>query len=279
MIDLHTHTVCSDGTLTPAELVAAAAEAGLTALSITDHDNVDAYDRLPADLQGMRIVVGVELSLTWARGNLHLLGYHVDPRHAELRAVLARQQESRRQRNAVMVERLNAAGFAVTMAQLDRLAGGEQIGRPHMAQALMELGAVRGIHEAFERYLADDSPLYVPREDLSTGDAIDLVHAAGGAAVLAHPCQTRLGPADLADTLSRWVAKGLDGLEVWYPQHTPRQRRLYRDLASRWRLAMTVGSDFHGATKPGVRLGEVPGRIPADAELLDRLAGSAARRR
>ncbi len=277
MIDLHSHTVCSDGTLTPAELVSAAAEAGLRALAITDHDNVDAFDRLPDDLLGVELVVGVELSLTWARGNLHLLGYHIDPQHAELRAVLANQQARRRERNATMVERLNAAGFAVTMEQLDRLAGGEQIGRPHMAQAMVELGAVSNIYQAFERYLADDSPLYVPREDLSPSDAIELVHAAGGAAVLAHPCQTRLSPADLADTLSRWVAKGLDGLEVYYPQHTPRQRRLYRDLATRWRLVMTVGSDFHGATKPGVHLGRVPGRVPDDDTLLTSLRQAASR--
>ncbi|MBI5833732.1 MAG: PHP domain-containing protein [Armatimonadetes bacterium] len=279
MIDLHSHTVCSDGTLTPAELVAAAAAAGLRALAITDHDNVDAYDRLPDDRQDVEIIVGVELSLTWARGNLHLLGYHIDPHHAGLRTVLAQLQAARRVRNVTMVERLNAAGFAVTMEQLDRLAGGEQIGRPHMAQAMVELGAVSSIYQAFERYLADDSPLYVPREDLSPGDAIELVHAAGGAAVLAHPCQTRLSPADLADTLSRWVARGLDGLEVYYPQHTPRQRRLYRDLATRWRLAITVGSDFHGATKPGVRLGQVPGRVPDDDEVLDRLRGAAERHR
>jgi len=279
MIDLHTHTVCSDGTLTPAELLAAASAAGLRALAITDHDNVDAYDRLPDDLLGVELVVGVELSLTWARGNLHLLGYHVDPANSDLRAVLKRQQAARVERNLTMVERLNTAGFSVTMAQLDRLAGGEQIGRPHMAQAMVEIGAVRGINEAFERYLADDSPLYVPREDLSPSAAIELVHAAGGAAVLAHPCQTRLGPADLADTLSRWVAKGLDGLEVYYPQHTPRQRRQYRDLATRWRLVMTVGSDFHGATKPGAHLGQVPGRLPDDDEVLDGLARAAERRR
>ncbi|HAZ64965.1 MAG TPA: hypothetical protein DCZ72_15330 [Armatimonadetes bacterium] len=276
MVDLHSHTVHSDGTLTPTELLALADARGLQTIAITDHDQLDAYDDLPATPPRVELVVGVELSLTWPRGNLHLLGYHIDPANPALRATLRDLRAARVERNEEMVARLRAAGFDVSLEQLAALAGRAHIGRPHMAQALVDLGAVGSIAEAFHRYLADDSPLYVPRRDLSFAEGIELIHGAGGVAVLAHPAQTRLGERDLADAVVRWARDGLDGLEVWYPSHTPRQRRAYRDLARRLQLIATAGSDFHGATKPGIELGQPGGRPPAEQIRAD-LAAAAAR--
>jgi predicted metal-dependent phosphoesterase TrpH len=275
MIDLHTHTTCSDGTLSPAELLAAARAAGLTAVSITDHDTLAAYDDPATREPGLTLVPGVELSLTWPRGNLHLLGYGIDPHHADLRGALVDLLVSRAERNETMIARLRSAGVEITFADVAAIAGNDYIGRPHMAVALVNAGAVGSVAEAFARYLGDDQPYYVPRRDLEPALAIALVHAAGGAAVLAHPYQTRLVGEDLVGAIGRWVDLGLDGLEVYYPRHTRRQVRQYRALAERFGLCLTAGSDFHGATKPDIRLGQTPGRRASDKALLADLAARA----
>jgi predicted metal-dependent phosphoesterase TrpH len=268
MIDLHCHTTVSDGTLTPAELLAAARAVGLSAVSITDHDNVDAYDDPALDDPGLIVVPGVELSLRWPSGNCHVLGYGIDPRHGALRACLADLQRWRAERNVEMVANLVAAGAPISIERVQELAGGEQIGRPHMALALIEAGAVASVEEAFARWLGDDLPYYVPRRDLEHEPAIALVHAAGGVAVLAHPYQTGLAGLELAAQVVAWRAMGLDGLEVWYSRHTAAQVAEYRDLAQRLGLIMTVGSDFHGATKPDIALGEAAAGAPADEVVL-----------
>jgi hypothetical protein len=288
MIDLHTHSTCSDGTLTPPELLAAARACGLSALSITDHDTLAAYDG--PDLAGLglgvEVLVGVELSLTWPRGNCHLLAYGLDPRHEGLRRALADLRVWRAERNVEMIERLAGAGLPIDFESVEVLAGGEpigrpeedrpQVGRPHMALALLRAGAVESITQAFERWLSDDSPCYVPRRDLDHELAFDLVRQAGGAAVLAHPYQTGLDGETLERAVAGWVGLGLDGLEVWYSRHTAAQVAQYEALARRFGLVMTVGSDFHGATKPDIALGQVAAGAPGDEAVLAALRESMA---
>lgn len=279
MIDLHCHTTCSDGSDPPAALVRLAAEAGIRYLSITDHDTTAAYDEaLPiADDLGLELLNGVELSLDFAGGTFHLLGYLIDRSCPALVEALARVQEWRATRNVQMVERLAAMGLPIDLAGVEALAAGGQIGRPHLARLLVDRGAAATVAEAFERYLSRNSPAYVRRPRLSPAEGIALVHAAGGAAVLAHPYQLRLGDDDLRAHLTDWSELGLDGVEVYYSQHTPAMVEQYLGLAQELRLAVTGGSDYHGVAKPGIALGDLPAGVPPADELLAGLRRAAER--
>lgn len=279
MIDLHAHTTCSDGTDSPAALVARAAELGLAALAICDHDTLAAYDEaLPAAAAaGLGLIVGVELSLAFEPGTFHLLGYHLDRGSPELTSRLNEAQQWRAERNERMLERLAALGLPLDRSRLEDISGGGELGRPHVARALVEVGAVESIQAAFDRYLAKDGPAYVPKARLSAQDGIAAIHAAGGAAVLAHPYQLRLDDAALEAHVAACRRVGLDGIEVFYSQHNAEQIARYTALAERYDLVMTAGSDYHGTIKPGIALGQVPGPRPSDQALLAALAAAAER--
>jgi predicted metal-dependent phosphoesterase TrpH len=279
MIDLQLHTTCSDGSYSAAELVAAVQAAGLAAFSITDHDTVAAYDDpAVATLRGSAALVpGIELSCDMVHGTFDLLGYFLDVEHPRLRGTLAGLQAWRAQRGELMVEQMRQAGLPITLAEVRELAGAGQIGRPHLARVLVRNGAVDTVQEAFNRWLHDDSPFYVPKKELPPAEAIDLVHAAGGAAVLAHPYQTRLAGAELAQAVRGWRAAGLDGLEVYYSQHTPAMIAEYAALADELGLCVSAGSDFHGVTKPHIAIGGVAPGAPPDEVILDGLRAAAAR--
>lgn len=270
MIDLHCHTTCSDGSDPPAALVRLAAEAGIRHLSITDHDTTAAYDQAEpaAGALGLELLVGVELSLDFAGGTFHLLGYLIDRSCPALVGALARVQEWRATRNVRMVERLAAMGLPIDQAGVEGVAAGGQIGRPHLARVLVDRGAAATVAEAFERYLGRDSPAYVPRPRLSPAEGIALVHAAGGVAVLAHPYQLRLGDAALRENLRTWSELGLDGVEVYYSRHTPMMVEQYLGLAREFDLVVTGGSDYHGLAKPDIALGDLPAGVPPATELL-----------
>lgn len=258
MIDLHAHTTASDGSLSPSELVRQAGEAGLAALAITDHDTVagcrPAREAATAH-DGLHLITGVELSLVFRPGVLHLLGYQLNPDQPELLAALAEVQARRSRRNEEMVERLAAAGLPISLEAVRELAGDGQIGRPHMARVLVQAGAVDSVQDAFDRFLHDDAPYFVPKEKLSPEEGIALIHQAGGAAVLAHPYQTRLDDTELANQVAFWTSLGLDGIEVYYSRHTPEQVAFYQALADHHGLCRTCGSDFHGVSKPDLALG------------------------
>lgn len=255
-IDLHTHTVCSDGTQSPAELVAEAAERGIDVLGLTDHDTTAGWEEAlaAAERHGLRLVPGIEISTTRAGAGYHLLGYGQDPADPALVAELERARSSRRGRAQAIVQRVGR-DFPVSWADvLAQTPAGATIGRPHIADALVAKGCFPHRDAAFETVLHTGSPYYVRHYAPDVGDAVELVLAAGGVPVLAHPRAARqcnrFGPQLLAELVDR----GLVGLEVDHPEHDVHQRRELRGLAAGHGLIMTGASDYHGAGKT-TRLG------------------------
>lgn len=280
MIDLHSHTTASDGSLSPTELVRLAKRTGLSALGISDHDTVGGLDEAAdaAVAAGLELVPCIEISVDYPQGEFHLLGYYVDYRDPGFLARIRYLQENRFNRNEVMLRKVRKAGFEITMDDLLEIAGDGQLGRPHFARAMIRKGYVASTQEAFDRYLADGKPLHVPKVKLGPAEAIDLVHLAGGVAVLAHPKYMEFPEEDgLAQELARLKELGLDGLECYYSQHSEAETTQYLRLAERFGFLVTCGSDFHGASKPDVPLGVIYQGAAGDDALLTRLKQAAAR--
>ncbi len=249
LADLHSHTTASDGDLTPTDLVRRAFDAGVGTLAVTDHDTlagIDEATRMGARL-GVRVIAGVELSVSAPTGPLHLLGYFRTPPPSSLLARLADLAERRRARGRRIVERLDALGVPLSLDRVLARAAGS-VGRPHVAAELVAQGYAASIQDAFTRYLARGAPAYIPSDGLSPEDAVALVRAAGGASTLAHPATLKLDPGPLDDLVASLTALGLVGIEVHRPEHRPEDRRHFRDLADRHGLVPTGGSDFH---RPG----------------------------
>ena len=240
-VDLHTHTTCSDGTLAPEELVRLAEARGLAALAITDHDTMDALPIAAAAHPAIELVPGIEISSAVDSTDLHILGYFVDPEHAELRRRLTGFRADRVERARQMIERLAGLGAPIEEARVRARATGGVVGRPHLAAELVEQGHVVDAEDAFRRFLAAGSPAYVPRPAFHPADAIQLIHSAGGVSVLAHPGSS------VPDRVIEMLAEhGLRGIEIWHPQHGVTAMRRLRSLAHRLDLIETGGSDFHG---------------------------------
>lgn len=286
IIDLHTHSTASDGSLTPTQLVEAAWRAGLKAVAITDHDTVEGVaEALTAgQALGQVVVPGVEISLQGyeAQGmpaSMHLLGLFLDPGQPDLAAGLERLQRARAERNPQIVAKFNALGIPLTLEEVKAFAGGELIGRPHFAQALLARKLVANRGEAFARYLAAGKAAYVPKWRFPPAEGIALLKQAGAVTVLAHPGLFKLGLAGLEALLLRLIDDGLDGVEAYYSEHDPAFTRAVLGLAARLRLVVSGGSDFHGDPKPDIALGLGRGnlRVPASllAGLKDRKPGPA----
>ncbi len=278
MIDLHTHSTASDGTLSPEALVELAAERGLSAIALTDHDTVagvaPAQERGKA--LGVEVVPAVELGASLdGVGEIHLLGYFIDIKNKTLRDRLAWLRDERRSRGRKIVERLKDMGVSISVEQVEKIAKVGSVGRPHIARALVENGHVASMKEAFERYLKSTGPAYVKRELLNADEAIGLVREAGGVAVLAHPCTLGRKDRELPWVLQSLMAMGLEGIEVFYSQHTSEQVWQYEELAQRFGLLVTGGSDFHGANKPEIELGRGHTTMQVPAKMLASLRHTA----
>ncbi|HFC97174.1 MAG TPA: PHP domain-containing protein [Thermosulfurimonas dismutans] len=274
MVDLHTHSTASDGTYRPAELVRLAQGEGLYALALTDHDTVEGLSEAlsAAKEAGLRFVPGVEISVRFeGSGHCHILGYFVDPENEVLRRTLSLLQRAREERNAKMVEKLQALGVEITLEEVAARAGGGEIGRPHFAALLVEKGVVRSPEEAFEKYLRKGAPAYVPKARLSPEEAFSAIRAGGGIAVLAHPVHLRLSPEELTRYVARLKELGLSGIEAYYTDHSPEFTALCLELARRFELVPTGGSDFHGRNKPDIKLGRGLGNLRVPDECYDRL--------
>ncbi len=277
-IDLHAHTLASDGGDTPLELVRAAAAAGIQTLAVTDHDTVDG---LPAALQaakraGVEVIAGCEITGEADGRVVHLLAYGeglLAPGATDRVVAVRLDRQQRNLRIGAELEALTGVGYADAL----ELAGGSSLSRAHFARALVRSGAVLDVAEAFDRYLSNGRPAYVPAPSLPVGEVVALVHAIGGVVVLAHP--GRLAPDERERVVAAAVATGVDGLEVWHSQHDDAVRRRLEAIAWRHGLLATGGSDYHGRHKPGVHLGSgADGNVlvPAHAadDLKERLAAT-----
>jgi len=264
IIDFHTHTTASDGTLTPGQLVDEIKNHTIKYFSITDHDTIDGLKAVQHIPKGTTFITGVEISAEFPK-TLHILGYGFDPLHSELNDSLNQLQTFRKNRNAKMLQKMENLGFTITMEELIKEAGSDLVGRPHFANLFLRKGYVNSYQEAFDKYLKKGAPLYMNKKRFEPDKAIELIHKAGGIAVMAHPYQTKLEGAALENLVKELVSYGLDGIEVFYSQHTPEQVRQYKDFAAKYGLIATAGSDFHGANKPDIPLGmSVPEEEIAD---------------
>lgn len=256
LIDLHTHSTASDGSLRPAELIRYALEKGAAAIALTDHDTISGLAEAirTAAETGFELVPGLEISADHPGGAMHILGYFIDPQDAELHRELVRLQQARRERNPKIIAKLREMGVPVTEEQVRALAEG-QIGRPHIAQAVLQTGAVKTLDEAFRKYLTKGAPAYVEKYRFSPERAIACIDRAGGVAVLAHPFTLKAGsPEELRRVVSELREMGLRGMECIYSEHTAEQTGRYLALAEELDLAVTGGSDFHGRNKENVDL-------------------------
>lgn len=278
-LDLHLHTTHSDGSLAPADVLALAQKAGVTALAITDHDITTGIpDALAVgERLGIEVIPGVEISSRDGGTELHILGYFLDWQDGRLNERLASLRDSRHRRNPLIVERLQSLGIDIRYEEVRRLAGTDAVGRPHIARALMEKGVVSSAKEAFDRFLAEGKPAYMPRDLPSPAEAIGWITAARGLAVLAHPTWVKASGEGLRDLLRRLKGEGLNGIEVHYSTHSRRQTREYLDLAKQLGLLVTGGSDFHGLTKPEIEVGIGKGSLHVPSTLLPAMKEAAAR--
>lgn len=258
MIDLHLHTNASDGHLSPLDLVARCAAAGVTVLAVTDHDTMAAWPvvRAAAESHGIRAVTGIEVSAIESGRDVHILGYFMDPAQRELADFLALQRQRRVARVTAMASRLAALGVPIDVTALVEETsrdGGRSIGRPQIARAMIAAGHVRDVSEAFDIWLGFDRPGFVLREGPSIEEAIGVLHRAGGVASIAHPGKTAIDA-----RIPALRAAGLDAIEVYHSNHDGAKRAHYARMAGALGCLVTGGSDFHGDPKHGREPGSSP---------------------
>lgn len=266
-VDLHTHSNCSDGSFTPTELMELAYEKKLSAIALTDHDTISGIceARQAAKALSLTLIPGIEISSLYNLGNsvkeFHILGLGIDETDETFLKRLETFGALRQNRNEKMLRLISEKVLAVDedefYARFDR----SVITRAHFAQYLYEKGAVSSVKEAFDRYLGDGKPCYVPKEGVTAKEAISCILAAGGHPVLAHPTLYRLGASVLDDAVKDLKASGLEGIEAVYSTYTQAQERGIRALAAKYELHMTGGSDFHGTPKPDIQLGTGRGNL------------------
>lgn len=257
MVDLHTHSNKSDGELSPSELMETAYKNGVTVISLTDHDTVSGNaeaERKCSEL-GMKFITGIEISTDEFK-DLHILGYGIDINNTELLEKCELFKKSRIGRVKAVIELLAKHDVFITEEDVFRFSGNGVVARPHFAQAMIEKGYVSSTKQAFEEYLATPEFHKIKRYKASFREAIDLIHNAGGLAVMAHPYQLKKSDSELESLISELKQIGLDGIECYYSRHTPEMFRYYRSLADKYNLYISIGSDYHGKTvKPDISLG------------------------
>ncbi|WP_028588440.1 PHP domain-containing protein [Desulfocurvus vexinensis] len=270
-IDLHTHSTASDGTLTPAELVALARRSGLEALALTDHDtSAGLPEALAAGRrEGVEVIAGCELSVTSPSGFMHLLGLFLPERPARLEEGFVWLNERRASRNTRIVDKLRALGMDVTYERVLEIAGEGTVGRPHLALAIMEAGAASSVQEAFDRYLGSTGRAYLPKDKFTPAKALEILRAEGATTILAHPYTLELDGPALRALLVELKDLGLDGIEAHYTEHTRSQTEAYLALAAELDLVVSGGSDFHGAVKPAIALGRGRGGLSVPYKVLE----------
>ena len=275
MIDLHTHSVASDGTDSPERVVELAAEAGCSAVALTDHDTLAglaAAGRRASDL-GVELVPGCEVSCAFRGTSAHVLVYFVEEGDGPLQEELARLRDDRLTRNRRLMARLVDLGLPVTYDEVVAEAAGEEsVGRPHVAAVLVRAGAAASVPDAFDRWLAEGRPAYVPKARVRPDEIAARARASGGVAVLAHPHSLGLDPPDLASAVAELAEAGLSGVEAHYGAYSADDRRSLAQLAARQGLVATGGSDYHGTVKPGLAVCRGRGDLKVPDRVLQELA-------
>ena len=260
-IDLHMHSNCSDGSLPPRELVKIVKQYDVKVMALTDHDTVAGIgEALAAGVNEELVVVpGVELSIDYplkGKAHLHLLGLFIDPNNEPLKKELDWLRDERSKRGEKIIRKLQQMGIAISPEELSELTAGGSVGRPHVAQLLVRKGYVSSAKEAFLKYLSKDGPAYVPKEKLQLQPAIDLIHQAGGLAILAHPISLGFPTYDrIGQEILLFKEMGLDGLEAYYSSHDRYFTEWLLDFAKRNEMLVSGGSDFHGEAKPDIKPG------------------------
>lgn len=260
LADLHTHSTASDGQYTPTELIEKAKAAGVEVLALTDHDTINGLDEAVAAGQAQRLTVlrGVELGASEDR-HMHILGLGFRAECPQLAQLCRTLKASRDERKYRIVDFLAQKGIHIDLAEVENLAGGDVIARPHFARVMLQHGYVSSIREAFDCYLDTDEYQKIERYKASTAECIEIIHQSGGKAVLAHPYQLGFSDERLESTLQTLKDSGLDGLECYYPRHTPEMVQHYLTLAKKYNLSVSAGSDFHGeAVRPDTHLTPTP---------------------
>lgn len=272
MIDLHTHSTASDGTLSPSELVELAAKTGLRAIALTDHDTTSGLEEAikAGKEHGIEVIPGCELSVSSPVGVdwMHLVGLWVPKEAPELQAAFKWLIDQREVRNRQIVEKLRKVGINTTYERIADRAGGT-IGRPHFALELLEQGVCRTPQEVFDKYLGANGMAYVPKAKLSPEKALEIYRKEGITSILAHPFALRVSDPVLEKTLKDLKDKGLDGMEVYYTEHNEKQTKSYHEMCQRLGLLESGGSDFHGKVKPRTKLGIGRGGLRVRYELLE----------
>jgi predicted metal-dependent phosphoesterase TrpH len=270
LIDLHSHTNESDGTCSPAELIAEAVRAGVTTLGVTDHDTFKGFDQAVAAAQqaGIELICGIELSTKLHGSSAHLLGYFLSQSQMdEFRTWVLQQQSARRDRNVRLVARLQELGFDITLEEAEARGRG-MTGRPHFAAIMVEKGYVSDFRQAFDEYLDESAKGYVYRHEPKLAEGVRRIREAGGIASLAHPVRVK---GDVPAMMPELVDCGLNAIEAYHSDHTPGDTSVYLCLAKQYGLVVTGGSDFHGAVKPGVKLGTGGGSLSIPGDLVERM--------
>ena len=268
-IDLHIHSTASDWSLTPADIIDHAQKLNLAAIAITDHDSVDgSKEALQIDIPpSLHFLTGVEISAAHppffpGSGSFHILGYAIHLDNRDLNQALSKLQDARKNRNPEILKRLNKLGFRISLEEVYQEVGEGQLGRPHIAYAMLKKGFVASISEAFDKYLGNAGPAYVDKDRIECEQAISIIRAAGGVPVLAHPALLNIENNQKLDALLQNLVKiGLAGIEVYYPGHSPQQIRQYTELAENYGLLMTGGTDFHGSITPDTKMGSGDGNL------------------
>lgn len=274
LIDLHNHTTASDGSEAPAEAVRLAGELGLAAIAITDHDTVSGIgEALEAGRAlGVEVVPGIEISADYGGNQAHILGLFIDPESPALRPALDWAVNEREERNRRMVAAMAADGFDISIDELQKNNPDSVLGRPHMAEHLMKRGYVASVREAFDRYLGDDGPYYLPKRRIPLDVTARLIREAGGIAIVAHPFQYGYDEAELLDYISAARSAGCTGIEAHYSEHSPAQRDYILAVAQQYGLLVSGGSDWHGSRKPHIRMGSgIDGSIAVPYSVLEQL--------
>lgn len=272
-IDLHVHSNCSDGTFSPSQLVEYALEKGLQAIALTDHDTTEGIEEARAAAQNtsLQVIPGIELSTAFWGRDIHILGLNIDPENTYFQEKIKAFQQEREQRNRTMISRMQKEGLRITWQDMTDNFPDSIWTRAHFARFLADTGQVHTLAEAFNRFLGDHAPCFVPKNKVTPFEAVKMIHQGKGKAVLAHPLLYHLTEEQLEELVQSLVQSGLDGIEAIYSTNTGLDEVRMRQLAKKYGIFITGGSDFHGSNKPSIDLGKGRGNLKIPAYLLDNL--------